>query len=187
MKYDNIKTSAKEIVEYWQKQDTFVAMIDEVEEATDYCWRCFKKAVTKHCFIVDPAMGGKDEPSNFMLLCEECCAEAPDVSDPAIIWDWLAAYQEFFDDNTFMAAGSREYGFIYGHSFQNEVNELFAQAMENKMSRREFDIGFQKCMQQIVSREIAHWESTESNAATVAGILRMTLKKYAAENGLELR
>lgn len=47
--------------------------------------------------------------------------------------------------------------------------------------------GFQKCMQQIVSREIEHWESVESNVATVAGILRMTLKKFAAENGLELR
>ena len=102
-KRGNIKTSRKQIIEYWETcQDECELSVDWAE-AEERCWRCGCETNRKldRCHIIPHALGGKDEPANFVLLCKRCHAEGPNVSDPEIMWDWIKSYGVAF------------YGFIW--------------------------------------------------------------------------
>ena len=108
-----IRTSKKECVECWSKR------IKETEVGTDWdlaekrCWRCGKETELQRCHLIPDSLGGKDEASNIVLLCDKCHKEGPNVADPEIMWDWIKAYAQ---PNQFMFLFyqiSRECEFIY--------------------------------------------------------------------------
>lgn len=41
------------------------------------------------CHIIPHAMGGLNEPCNFVLMCARCHAEAPDTRRPQVLYDWM--------------------------------------------------------------------------------------------------
>lgn len=113
-----IRTSKKECVECWSKR------IKETEVGTDWdlaekrCWRCGKETELQRCHLIPDSLGGKDEASNIVLLCDKCHKEGPNVADPEIMWDWIKAYAQ---PNQFMFLFyqiSREYEFIYKRSIK---------------------------------------------------------------------
>ena len=77
-----IRTSKKECVECWSKR------IKETEVGTDWdlaekrCWRCGKETELQRCHLIPDSLGGKDEASNIVLLCDKCHKEGPNVADP---------------------------------------------------------------------------------------------------------
>jgi hypothetical protein len=95
----SIKTSIKEIADYWKVNNT----ISELElnfdwsDADTHCWNCGddkkekvgKKVKLERCHIVPHALGGKDEPANYVLLCHRCHYESPDSINPKYMWDWI--------------------------------------------------------------------------------------------------
>ena len=65
----NIKTTKKEIIDYW------FCRIDESDLSVDYteaherCWRCGCEGTLERCHIVPDSLGGNDEAANLVLLC----------------------------------------------------------------------------------------------------------------------
>lgn len=47
------------------------------------------KSALNRCHIVPAALGGKDEPPNLFLLCEECHMLSPDTTNPANFFRWV--------------------------------------------------------------------------------------------------
>jgi hypothetical protein len=91
-----MKTWIAQAVEYWfarkHEQDLGV---DE-SEAHELCWRCGCKRKLQKCHIVAKQFGGTDDVSNLIPLCALCHDEAPDVTDPDAIWEWIRATRSRF-------------------------------------------------------------------------------------------
>ena len=56
------------------------------------------KSALNRCHIVPAALGGKDEPSNLFLLCEECHMLSPDTTNPANFFRWVYKRKQDCDD-----------------------------------------------------------------------------------------
>jgi hypothetical protein len=87
-------TTIKQIAEYWADQLPY----DETELMFDWsdaefcCWACGLSSGSvelQRCHIIPHALGGKDEPSNYVLLCGLCHEEAPNIKSETIMWKWL--------------------------------------------------------------------------------------------------
>jgi hypothetical protein len=96
---DNIKTTKKEIIEYWMDSPNY-ANGDEVGMAIDQadldedggrCWRCGTTKNVQRCHIIPHSQGGRDEPSNLLLLCRDCHNDAPNVSNATAedFFNWM--------------------------------------------------------------------------------------------------
>lgn len=53
------------------------------------CWRCYGSR-PERCHIVPDSLGGPDIPSNYVLLCNRCHLDAPDVRDPHEMLRWIS-------------------------------------------------------------------------------------------------
>ena len=94
-----IKTTLKQISDYWVKNNN----ISEAElnfdwsDSYTHCWNCGDNKYRKskltpsleRCHIIPDALGGSDLPNNYVLLCKECHAEAPNTSNHKDMWDWI--------------------------------------------------------------------------------------------------
>ena len=98
------------ILAYWGKhQDDLLAktgyLLDRGEPT---CWACgdtFDGRFDKHarwsesplqrCHIVPDALGGRNEPSNFVLMCPQCHDLAPDTASPEILFTWMRSQSVF--------------------------------------------------------------------------------------------
>ena len=58
------------------------------DEAHLRCWCCGNKRNTERAHMKPQSLGGTNDPDNFLLLCEECHKEAPDV-DKETMLAWL--------------------------------------------------------------------------------------------------
>lgn len=103
-----------------------------------------------------------------MLLCHRCHLENPNVTDPEIMWDWIQAYAVPLYDTFWMIQGMKEYKFIYGKTFNEELKER--KIDEEKII---------KLLQQKMKQTTYHFGHPNLNAATFAGVIRMAIKKYA--------
>lgn len=99
----NIKTKISEIANYWRELSPY----NELDLNFDWsdchfvCWNCgedkSRKGVNSkdiqpkldRCHIIPNALGGKDEPSNYVLLCNGCHQESPDHINPKYMWEWI--------------------------------------------------------------------------------------------------
>lgn len=86
-KREHIKTPLSEIISYWAKHADECGLNVDWAEAENHCWRCGYERNLERCHIIPDSLGGKDEPSNLVLLCKRCHAEDPNVADPEIMWD----------------------------------------------------------------------------------------------------
>ena len=115
-----IKTTRKEIVEYWEQHVYEGDLGVDFDDAETRCWRCGKERSRNgldRCHIIpeQEPFYGKDEPSNFVLLCSRCHKEAPDVGDKETMFSWIKATR----------CGS------YGEFDENRVFELFEKVYNN--------------------------------------------------------
>lgn len=119
----NIKTSKKEIADYWFSIIDECGLSVDAAEAHERCWRCGCEYPLEKCHIIPDSLGGKDKASNLVLLCCRCHVENPNVTDPEVMWDWLRAYGTAFYDTFWVIQGIKEYEFIYKKSLNEEFKE----------------------------------------------------------------
>ena len=164
-----IKTTKDEIVNYW----FFEKFIDEcglsvdASEAKERCWCCGCKHNLERCHIVPESLGGKDEPSNLVLLCHRCHLDNPNITDPEIMWDWLRAYGVPMYDTFWDLMGLKEYEFIYKRSFYSELFDLGIK------SHTEANELIKSYLPEIIKQVGHHCGHPYMNMATIAGAYRM--------------
>ena len=180
-KRKEIKTTVAEIVQYWQAHIPDYMIGVGWEEASEYCWRCGCKRKLQRCHIIPDSLGGKDEPSNFVLLCKSCHAEGPNVGDPDIMWDWLSAYSTFSGNLCWILRGFKEYEFIYGNTFEQDISDIMARAPVQEMT----DEQNREYVYNVMRQTSIHFGQSHPNAATVAGAFRMILKSIAEDYGVQ--
>lgn len=123
-KRGNIKTKKQDIVNYWiQYIDESDGMNFDWAEADKVCWRCGCYRKLQRCHIIPDSLGGKDEPSNFVLLCSECHQEAPNVESKTFMWDWIKSYYTPLYNTFWQLRAAKEYERIYHKIFFDELKE----------------------------------------------------------------
>lgn len=122
-KRTKIKTKIQEIIDYWIKIEKEYYLNFDWSEAHIVCWRCGCKRKLQRCHIIPDSLGGKDEPSNFVLLCSECHQEAPNVESSTFMWDWIKSFHNPFYNTFQQNRALDEYKRIYHKSFFKELKD----------------------------------------------------------------
>jgi len=164
----NIRTTKKEILNYWIGIQDECGLSVDWAEAHERCWRCGCKSNLQRCHIIPESLGGKDEPSNLVLLCTRCHIDAPNVESKTFMWDWIRANGTSIYDTFWKIRAQKEYEFVYGKSF---AQELIDRDILSDYDRRLFwnlEIG----------RSIHHFAHPWNNDSTDAGLLRMRLEEF---------
>lgn len=156
-----MKATFAEIVEYWAQHQSECGLSVDWAEAEMLCWRCAHKRQLQRCHIVPRALGGSEEPSNLVLLCGQCHAEAPNVAEPDFMWTWLRAHAVSFYGTYWHDRGLREYEFV----FKKKPFEGFGDA-ESHLPK------VQNLIRKYVTQTNTHWGQGKLNPATVAWLLR---------------
>lgn len=167
-KRKSIKTSKKEIVEYWESKQDECGLGVDWAEAEERCWRCGYKRRLQRCHIIPDSLGGKDEPSNLVLLCERCHIDAPNVESETFMWDWIRANGTSFYDTFWNIRAQKEYEFIYNKTFMEELKE------RDIVSPRDYEIFWSLP----IGKSVNHFAHPWRNDSTNAGLLRMRLETY---------
>ena len=167
-KRQNIKTSPKEIVDYWKERQDECGLSVDWAEAEERCWRCGYKKNLQRCHIIPDSLGGKDEPENLVLLCERCDIDAPNVESKTFMWDWIRANGTSLYDTFWNIRAQNEYEFIYKKSFIEELKERDILNPRDLEAFRNLKIG----------RSVKHFAHPWKNDSTNAGLLKMLLEAY---------
>ena len=165
---------------YWKEHKPYRMINVDWEDALEYCWRCACKRRLQRCHIIPDSLGGLDEPSNYVLLCETCHEAGPNVADPEVMWDWIAAYGGTFYDVFWTIQGLKEYEYIYKRSVDQDVADILSYAGAGELSKAQID----QYLHEAVSQSSIHFGQAYPNAATVAGTLRMVIKAIAKDYGV---
>ena len=91
-----MKTTKKQIKEWCKENTNILPLNDRGYEEADYdrCFRCLCDLPTQRCHVIPAALGGKDTPSNYRLLCETCHLDAPNVNEYEAMDKWIWATQQ---------------------------------------------------------------------------------------------
>lgn len=158
----------KEIVDYWFSIVEECGLSVDASEAIERCWRCGHKGKLERCHIISKSLGRIDSANNLVLICKRCHLENPNVNDKEIMWDWIRAYGTTFYDTFWMLEGMKEYEFIYGRSFEQEIKE-------RRIKDRK---GLEEILEEVFDKTSYHYGHPYLNRATLAGVIRMALKRY---------
>lgn len=180
-KRKEIKTKAVEVADYWKTHKPYHMINVDWEDALEYCWRCACKRRLQRCHIIPDSLGGKDEPSNMVLLCETCHSEGPNVDDPEVMWDWISAYSVPFYDTFWIIQGMKEYEYIYGTPMEQDVSDILALAGAGELSKE----AIKKYLEKVMPHSSIHFGQPYLNAATIAGVLRMVVRAVAKDYGVQ--
>jgi len=98
-------TTKQAIADHWSPLVSELDMGCDWEDAVTDCWRCGVEPSRglERCHIV-PAQepfNGPDDPSNYVLLCSRCHREAPNVSDPSVMWQWIKDTHRYYDNGSY--------------------------------------------------------------------------------------
>lgn len=168
-----IKTTKKEIVDYWTSKQEETGLSVDWAEADERCWRCGYKKPLERCHIIPDSLGGKDEPSNLVLLCKRCHIEAPNVEDKNFMWDWIRAYGTSIYDTFWKIRAQKEYEFIYGKSYIQELEDR--DILSNSDFRRYWNTD--------IGKTSIHYGNPWYNTSTDTGVLKMRLDAYDKKYG----
>ena len=168
-----IKTTKKEIADYWTSRQEELGLSVDWAEAKERCWRCGYKKTLERCHIIPDSLGGKDTPSNLVLLCKRCHIEAPNVEDKNFMWDWIRAYGTPLYDTFWKIKAQEEYQFIYGKSFSQELRDRDIISNSDLRKFWNTDIG----------KTSTHYGHPWYNTSTDAGVLKMRLDAYDKKYG----
>ena len=166
------KTTKKQIADYWTKYKYEGDYSFDFLDAEEICWRCGYKKRLQRCHIIPDSLGGKDEPSNFVLLCERCHIDAPNIESETFMWDWLKANKTPFYNTFFQKRALKEYEFIYDKNFFDELRE------RDIISQRDLELFFNLP----IGRSVNHFAHPWKNDSTEAGILRMRIEAFDAKH-----
>ncbi|GAB3246270.1 HNH endonuclease [Chitinimonas naiadis] len=142
-----MKTTHREIVDYWVTQEDECGLSVDWAEAGTRCWRCATETRLDRCHIVPCSQGGSEHPSNLVLLCLKCHREAPNVTDPRFMWKWLRAHAVPYYDTYWFKRAEAEFTLIYGRKPMSDVGEnainreILYTAIQQKLSETSIHFG----------------------------------------------
>lgn len=168
-----IKTTIREIVEYWESRIDETELSIDFAETEERCWRCAYKSELYRCHVIPDSLGGEDTPSNLVLLCRRCHIEAPNIKEKDFFWDWLKAQKVAFYDSYWTIRGMKEYSEIYKEKIEEAMLRL-------KIGPEEFQI-FLKEQKDFVT---IHFGEGRLNPSTLAGIMRSFIKQKEKQLGI---
>jgi hypothetical protein len=154
-------TTHHEIVDYWAAHKDECGLSVDWAEAEKLCWRCSHRRSLQRCHIIPRALGGDERPSNLVLLCAQCHAEAPNVADPEFMWVWLRAHAALFYGTYWRERGVREYQFIFGE--QPFAGLARTDDLMQKVAAT---------LKELFGRTSTHWGQGKINPSTWAWVLR---------------
>ncbi len=102
-----------------------------------------------------------ESPSNLVLLCAQCHAEAPNVADPEFMWVWLRAHAVPLYGTYWQERGIREYKLIYGE------DPFVGLSPSDELMKAVLLI-----VRDLVPRTSSHWSQGKLNPATWAWVMR---------------
>lgn len=183
-KRESIKTKIEEIVDYWSGRIDESTLSVDWAEARERCWRCGCERKLERCHIIPHSLGGEDEPSNFVLLCKRCHAEAPNLASENVMWDWLQVYKVSFYDTFWGVTARKEYEFIYGNNYFDDITSIMKSVGIEKCD--DFNDIFHPIMDKVFKKQTSwHFRQYYLNTSTYAGALRMALVELADTLGVE--
>ena len=183
------KTKPTEIVEYWSTHESEEGLSVDWADALDRCWRCAEKPSASEgsrplelCHIIPAALGGKDEPSNFILLCWRCHLEAPNVSDPSYMWIWLRAHAQSFYESYWTMRATEEFRKLFGFE---PGKMLLDHVLQKGLQEDEAAARYKEAMSGMLRRVTFHWGQGHLNPSTFACLMHMVetdaVKNWRAE------
>lgn len=161
-----IKTSIQEIVAYWSDKKYEGDMGVDFAEAHERCWRCGYDLPLQRCHIIPASLGGLDTPSNYVLLCNMCHREAPNVDDARFMWKWIRATRVPFYDTYWSWRARQEFETMFGRKpFQNLNSEIFDHER------------WQALVDEQIEKAINHYGDAKYNASTWACLYALMEEK----------
>ena len=171
------KTRPTEIVEYWSTQESEDGLSVDWADATERCWRCGEQPSASQgsrplelCHIGPAALGGKDEPSNFVLLCWRCHLEAPNVNDPSYMWIWLRAHAQPLYDSYWMTRATEEFQKLFS---RRPGKMLLDHAQLNGLDENAAVTRYQEALSGMHRHAVFHWGQGRINPSTFACMLHI--------------
>jgi HNH endonuclease len=160
----------RQIVDYWSCHEDECDLSVDWAEAEKLCWRCAQGRLLQRCNIVPRALGGTEEPSNLVLLCGQCHAEAPNVAEPEFMWMWLRAHAASVYGTYWYNRGLNEYKFLFGTEPFVDVNHAALLLPELRIA-----------IERYVRQTSTHWGQGKLNPATIAWLLRQVVREARHE------
>jgi hypothetical protein len=156
-KRSSIKTSKKDIVEYWSSRVYEGDMGVDFAEAHERCWRCGYQLPLQRCHIIPDSLGGADAPSNYVLLCNMCHREAPNVADARFMWIWIKATCVPFYDTYWSWRAQQDFEAMFGRKpFQNfNLTESYREDLQRSIDKQ-------------IEKAIHHFGDAKYNASSWA-------------------
>jgi hypothetical protein len=138
MKRTANKTTKKEILEYHYENTDECGMGADASEWNTHCWRCGHERNTQKCHVIPYALGGEDIASNYVLLCEDCHSEAPNVNDKEFMMKWIkrtsiSSYNCYWDIRDIISNRMLEVSKHFGATRENILTTSTQQWLEEKM------------------------------------------------------
>jgi hypothetical protein len=161
-----MEATPRQIVDYWSSHQNECGLSVDWAEAEFLCWRCAGRRVLQRCHIIPRSLEGTDAPSNLVLLCGQCHAEAPNVADPEFIWTWLRAHAAGFYGTYWYDRGFREYEFIFRSKPLNGIES--SDVPESKI---------QAAICKYMPQTSTHWGQGKPNPATMAWLIRQVIQE----------
>lgn len=183
------KTKPKEVVDYWSTHESEEGLSVDWAEALGRCWRCAEEPGSSRtsrplelCHIVPAALGGKDEPSNFVILCWRCHLEAPNVADPSYMWTWLRAHAQPLYETYWTMRAIEEFQKLFN---RKPGSILIDYAEQNGLHAEDASSRYEKASAELHRQAVLHWGQGHVNPATAACVMHMAeiaaLEKWRGE------
>jgi hypothetical protein len=175
-----MNTSAERIVEYWAPRIDECDLPLDWADALDHCWRCTENTTRlQRCHIVPASRGGRDEPSNLVLLCTRCHRENPNVSDAAIMWQWIKQSTELRRKHLGAEAAAC-YGSYWMARAAEEYEQLFGRRLRDDLDKMTATYEGVKTEYPRLAREAAttHLGDPWLNSSTTASLWRKALAQF---------
>ncbi len=174
-KRSKITTSIKEIIEYWETRVYEGNLSVDFAEAHERCWRCGCKCTLHRCHIIPHSLGGKDDPSNMVLLCNRCHREAPNIDDAEFFWDWLIAQETSCYGTYWFRRASAEYEEIFNESLVDIL-------MAYDLADANLIIDLHNYLNTKHPNVAIHFGEGKLNPSTLAGLIKQFLIKLIPEH-----
>ena len=138
MSRPSIKTTKKQILDYHYENTDECGMGADASEWHSHCWRCGHERDTQRCHVIPYALGGEDLPSNYVLLCEDCHQEAPNVNDKDYMMQWIkrtsiSTYNVYWDIRDIIDYRVKEVSKHFGATRENTLTMSTHQWLHDKI------------------------------------------------------
>lgn len=171
-----MKTTHKEIADYWLTERAAEQVSLPPEEAMELCWRCRCHKPLQRCHIDPESLGGVDEPHNLVLLCELCHKEAPNHANPEYMPIWIKATRADFPGYFWTIRALEMFETIFGRPIGEGLSLDESENIITKI-KKEFESQ--------INSVVVHYGEINVNTSTMACVLAEIERKISLEHGTQ--